>query len=43
MSASIRFNPTKTTPGPVDYNNDTLKVKSKQPAFSMSSKYRHDK
>ena len=29
---------TKRTPGPHSYNNDTLKVKSKAPGYSMRSK-----
>jgi hypothetical protein len=28
----------KKTPGPHDYDNDTLKVKQKAPGFSMSTK-----
>lgn len=28
----------KKTPGPSDYNNNTLKVKSKAPIFSMGNK-----
>jgi hypothetical protein len=28
----------KKTPGPFDYNNDTIKVKSKAPTFSMGNK-----
>jgi hypothetical protein len=28
----------KKSPGPFDYNNNTLKVKSKAPVFSMGNK-----
>ena len=30
----------KMTPGPLDYNNDTTKVKRKAPTLSMSEKYK---
>lgn len=29
---------TKKTPGPQDYDNDTLKVHNKQPVFTMGNK-----
>lgn len=36
---SARLNDIRTkTPGPFDYNNDTIKVKSKAPTFSMGNK-----
>jgi hypothetical protein len=37
MSARLN-NICKKTPGPFDYNNDTIKVKSKAPVFSMGNK-----
>ena len=30
----------KMTPGPLDYDNDTTKVKKKGPTLSMSSRYK---
>jgi hypothetical protein len=37
MSAR-NFEPVKRTPGPHEYQNDTLRVKNKAPNFSMAAK-----